>query len=141
MKPAGVSIMASGTYTTRTAYRTFTDPGVNGQHFAGADLYTVYNCWQSGSFGQINSVSDTYWSPMPGNADFTLEAPHQQSQPTGNTNTFPTNKITTTGTVVFSTHKSSAFGISLGAFSFTLGADGYNRYTVRNAAYNITFGQ
>ncbi len=139
-KPAGISIMSTGTYTTRTTYRTFTDPGVNGAHFAGADLYTVYNCWQSGSFGQINSVTRAYWSPMAGSGNFILESPNAQSVPTGVTNTFPTNQITTTGTVVLSTKETSAFGISIGAFSFTLGSDGYYRYPVRNAGYNINFG-
>lgn len=139
-KPAGISIMATGTYSTRTTYRTFTDPGVNGQHFAGGDLYTVYNCYQSGSFGQINSVSSTYWSPMPGSGNFILESPNAQTVPTGNTGSFPTNQLTTTGTVVLSTKETKAFGTSIGSFSYTSGSDGWSRYAIRNAAYNITFG-
>lgn len=103
--------MATGTYTTRTAYNTFTDAEVNGNHYAGADLYTVYNCYQSGSFGQINSVTSAYWSPMGGRGDFTLEAPNAQSQPTGATDVYPTHQITTSGTVVLTTRTTSAFGL------------------------------
>ncbi|KAA1180929.1 hypothetical protein [Paenibacillus sp. B2(2019)] len=139
--PGKMAIMATGTYTTRTVYRTYTDREVNGKHFAGADLYTVYNCYQSGSFGQINSVSSTYWSPMGGGGNFYLEAPNAQSQPTGKVNTFPTNQVTTTGTVVLTTKETSAFGISISKFAFNLGTDGYSRLPIRDAAYNINFGE
>ncbi|KFM94437.1 hypothetical protein GNQ08_00460 [Paenibacillus macerans] len=136
-----VTPLGTGTYTTRTTYRTYYDQGYNGLHFAGANLYTVYTCWQDGSFGQINSVEDTYWSPVPGTGNFELESPHATTVPTGSTNKFPTNKMTTTGTVVFKTTSKEAFNVNLKFFGFTLGSDSINRYAITSAGYNITFGR
>ncbi|WP_156934158.1 hypothetical protein [Paenibacillus zanthoxyli] len=133
------STTSTGTYTTRTAYRTFYDSGYNGTHFAQATLYTVYQTWQSGSFGQINSVSDTYWATT-GSGSYTLVDPHASTVPTGSIGSYPCNQITTTGTVVFQTAQTESSGISIANFGFTMSTTGYYRYPVNNAAYNITFG-
>ncbi|MDQ0087364.1 hypothetical protein J2T12_000758 [Paenibacillus anaericanus] len=136
----GVTPKISGTYTSRTTYQTFYDKGYNDKHFAGARLYTVYTCWQEGSFAQINSVEDTYWSPIAGSGNFDLESPHATTVPTGSTNKFPCNKMTTTGTVVFKTTTTESMGVDLKFFGFTLGGDSYNRYDTGPQGYNITFG-
>lgn len=133
-------VMSSGTYTTRLTWNTYYDAGYNETHFAGANLYTSYECWQNGSFGQINA-SEAYWSPISGNGNFYLESPHAKSTPTGSTGTYPTNKITTVGTVVFTTQESSSAGVNIGKFGFTFGGGSYYRYALpQPAAYSVTFG-
>lgn len=139
-KSGKMAPLGTGTYSTRTTYQTAYDKGYNGNHFAGANLYTVYTCWQDGSFGQINSVEDTYWSPIAGSGNFELESPHATTVPTGSTGKFPTSKMTTTGTVVFKTTTKEAFNVSLKYFGFSFGADSINRYTINSFGYNIKFG-
>ncbi|MEK3792051.1 hypothetical protein MKX42_10040 [Paenibacillus sp. FSL R7-0204] len=135
-----VSMLASGTYTTRTVYRLFTDRGYNNKHFAGANLYTVYNCWQDGSFGQINSVVGTYWEAMAGGGNFNIETNFAQTSPTGSTGSYPTNQVITTGSAVFATTTSTEYGVSIGYFGFTIGTSNIWRYATGAVGYNVNFG-
>lgn len=134
-------VMSSGTHAVRLVYRAFYDNGYNGLHFAGGELFTKYKTFQSGSFGEIQSVEEVYWMPMAGGGNFFLESAHGTSTPTGQTGTFPTQQLTTLGSVVLTTQEEIGFGVEVGKFGFSFGTNGYFRYPIRAAAYNITFGR
>ncbi|MNP03180.1 hypothetical protein D3C76_950570 [compost metagenome] len=114
----------------KTIYQDYNDG------FAIARLYAVLSVYSSGSFGQINSVLDTYWANV-GDGVYTIEDAHANS--VSGTGKFPTNKISVSGTAVIDVAFDQTGGFDLAGIGYSLTTSNHFRKAIQKG-YTYTYG-